>query len=472
MNPAETSSQRVFREDVLLFINGCFAATAQGGFYRREGVQRLSIEFLHAYMRYGYRRVYALTLAAGINDFNTALIIRMLLAHPRESEHHPQENALITEALRRLPPQRVYRLFKELRERRVNNRRTRALMRRYVEGRGRPEFDAVKYRAGLTSAVRHARLPLTRELGTFLFRGKKQKQFESPLLESWRAAHYAQDAMYRLPYTVAEGFAEKHGVPRKVFLKKIAPQLTKAERERLDRSAAKLGVDVGADLSKMPLLKLSSYVLSVPTKERARRGAEIEAAFERAAARVAGHRTSGGRVALVLDDSYSTLGARATRQRPLALALGVHYLLRASYSDVRSHWLHGPDGAFPFLVRPRGQTNLAASFLAALEDEPDVVFVVSDGWENDPPGATAATLELFSKLKRECLFVHANPVFDGERFEPRSLSPLMATLGVRQPEDLLTSLAYARFALGHYSALELEERLEKSARSFLGGVRQ
>ena len=93
---AETSSQRVFREDVLLFINGCFAATAQGGFYRREGVQRLGIEFLHAYMRFGYRRVYALTLAAGINDFNTALIIRMLLAHPRESEHHPQENALIT----------------------------------------------------------------------------------------------------------------------------------------------------------------------------------------------------------------------------------------------------------------------------------------------------------------------------------------------------------------------------------------
>lgn len=460
---SETAAQRVFREDVLLFINGCFAATGQSSFYRETTTQRLGIEFVHEYMLHGYRRVYALTLAAGINHFNTALIIRHLLALPKIGERHPEENALITSALRRLPPQRVYRLFRELRRLRVNNRRARAIIRSYVEQRGQWEFDAMKYRRGLASAARHTHFALPPELGNFLFLGKKQSRYERPLLEAWRAAHYAQEAMYRLPFTVAEGFAAKHGVAREVFLKRIAQQMTRAERERSTRSAGAAGVDLRTDAARMPLWRLASYVLSLPMAERETRGDELEAAFIASAGRVAGTKRS-ERVALVLDDSYSAVGTRELRQRPLAVALGAHYLIHGAFPEARSHWLHGPAaGSHPFCVRPVGPTCIADVLLRALEDEPELVFIVSDGWENDPPGATDAILELYDELGRRCVFVHGNPVFDGTTYEPRRLARGMATVGIRQPEDLLTCLSFARFALGKSTAEELERELEDRA---------
>jgi hypothetical protein len=68
-----------------------------------------------------YRRLYARTLAAGVNHFNQSQIVLNLLttgAHTR-AEDRAEENALITAALARLPPQRVFRLFEALRDRRV-----------------------------------------------------------------------------------------------------------------------------------------------------------------------------------------------------------------------------------------------------------------------------------------------------------------------------------------------------------------
>ena len=74
--------------------------------------------------------------------------------------------------------------------------------------------------------------------------------------------------MYSLPYTVAEGFAGKHGVERSVFLRKIEPQMTKTEREKLVRSAAEHQVELNVEMARMPLMRLSSYVLALPLAER------------------------------------------------------------------------------------------------------------------------------------------------------------------------------------------------------------
>ena len=62
----ESAKERVQREDVLLFLNGCLAATGQGTFYRSRFEHGLGIAFLHEYVRVNYRGLYALTLAASI----------------------------------------------------------------------------------------------------------------------------------------------------------------------------------------------------------------------------------------------------------------------------------------------------------------------------------------------------------------------------------------------------------------------
>lgn len=111
----ETVSQRVAREDLVLFINAGFACTGQREFYGDARGQSVSVDFLHRYILGNYRRLYARTLAAGINHFNQQQIVMNLLATGRDVQaaNRDEENQLVTASLRRLPPQRVFPVVPE-----------------------------------------------------------------------------------------------------------------------------------------------------------------------------------------------------------------------------------------------------------------------------------------------------------------------------------------------------------------------
>ena len=72
------------REDIVMFINACLTCTGQREFYDDACRQTESIAFLHRYILGNYRRLYAQTLAAGINHFNQSEIILSLLASVRQ----------------------------------------------------------------------------------------------------------------------------------------------------------------------------------------------------------------------------------------------------------------------------------------------------------------------------------------------------------------------------------------------------
>ncbi|MFB7368073.1 hypothetical protein ACFC05_38435, partial [Streptomyces hydrogenans] len=140
-------SELVAAEDVLLFVNAAVTATGQREFRSSAAEQRLSLDFLHAYVRVNYRPLYAACLALDINDHNAALVVEQLLRTPGEAGEG--EGRLIAARLARMAPQRVYRLFRALRAAGVNNRRTRAITREWLAARPDPALDAVKYRAGV-----------------------------------------------------------------------------------------------------------------------------------------------------------------------------------------------------------------------------------------------------------------------------------------------------------------------------------
>ena len=207
--PNSNVAERVEREDMVMFINACFACTGQKEFYSDARGQGVSIDFLHEYILGNYRRLYARCLAAGINHFNKAHVITNLLATGQSTPdaQREEEGALIFRALCALPTQRAYRVLESLRARKVNNRRSRAIARRFLAERGDLAFEALKYRNKLRAAATHAHLALPGELPKFLFRGWQRQPFETPLFEKFRQAHYAKEAVYELPYTIAEGFA-------------------------------------------------------------------------------------------------------------------------------------------------------------------------------------------------------------------------------------------------------------------------
>ena len=465
---ASTSLQhaaaRVAHEDLVVFLNACFACTGQREFYSDGHEQTVSIAFLHDYIRGNYRRLYARSLAAGVNHFNQARIVLELLTHSKQLSpaDRREEGDLIRAALAALPPQRAYRVLLGLRERGVNNRRTRAIVREYLAQRKDLDFDALKYRSKLHALVRHAHPRLPGELGPFLARGWHGRRYNTPLLEQFRRAHFAVDALYELPFTVAEGLAARHRVPRKQFLARIEPRMTAGERLRLQAAAARSDLELTIDLGRAPLTRIALYALSLPEAQRRARSAELHAALA-ASARRCLHAAplAPGRVAAVLDRSYSAGGSPDKPRRPLAIALAVDRLLAAAAREYRSFWT-GPALDDPLLVTPRGQTDLATPLLAALEWRPDLVVVVSDGFDNDPPRGAGEVCRVFrARLDpgRATTIVHVNPVFDAPHLGPRPLDRSVPTVGLRDAEDLATVLAFARFADGGLSLAELEDYL-------------
>lgn len=482
-----TYADLVAAEDVLLFVNAAVTATGQREFRSTAGHQQLSLGFLHAYVRVNYRRVYAASLALDINDHNAVRIVRGLLEYAADAsaEEKRSEGPLIAARLAKLPPQRVYRLFRGLRSAKVNNRRTRAIMRDWLAARPDPAHDAVKYRAGLKTAARHAHLRLDDgtapggELGMFLFRPGKLPRYEHRLLDAWRRAHYEQGAVDELPFTVAEGFAARHGMKREAFVERMVPRMTRLERLRTQgqrTAASPADLPAGVDLTVMPLTRLALYVLSLDMEARGRHRAELTSALRGAARRAAGPHAGGwGRVAAVLDDSYSSAGSGEKRRRPLAVALACHFLLEALAAPGAYAPLWTTGARDPLLVRPWGPTPLGARVLDALEYGPDRLVIVSDGWDNAPPGLAGEVLRVWrTRLDpdRRTAVVHVNPVYDADGFDVRRLSPSVPTAGIRDAEDLPALVEIAQFSEGRTGPAELHAYLDRQVARFVTAGRR
>jgi hypothetical protein len=464
---------RVAREDLVMFINACFACTGQREFYADAAGQRVAIDFLHDYILGNYRLLYARSVAAGINDFARATAIVRLLATGKSTpaEHREEEGQLLAAALDSLPTHRAYRALGALRSAGVNNRRSRAIVRDFLASRRDLPFEAVKYRGALRAVAAHSHVPMppSEEIGGFLFRGPTDRIFKTPLFDAFRRSHFSEAAIYELPYTIAEGLAARRGVPRDVFLRRIEPRLTAAERLRLQTASKRdLGRHFALDLGTAPLGRLATYVLSLPLAERERRHAELTLALERAASRAAAKTGARyGHVAAVLDRSYSASGSSEKRRRPLAVALAASFFLRAASSRYSAHWTAStPD---ELLIDARGATDLATPVLDALESGPDMLVIVSDGYENDPLAGGGEVLRVWHKVRgRSAPFtVHLNPVFDSEGYAPRSLTHSIPTVGLRDAEDIPTMIAFARFACGDAVLAELEGYLLHRSRRFV-----
>ena len=447
-------AERTQREDIIHFLNACFSCTGQREFYENANSQRVSIDFLHQYMLGNYRAVYSRALAVGINHFNQGQIILRLLATGKQAL--PGEGALIARALAALPPQRAWKILRDIRQLGINNRRARAVARNFLRDRNVP-FDCVKYRNKVKAVARHNHLTLPGEAGPFLFE-KRTTVFRTPLFEQVRRAWHSAAAVYELPFTVAEGLAAHHRIPRDQFLAKIHSRMTQAEKLRLQKTG-----DVAIDLGRSPLTKVALYALSLPDPS-----ADVLYAMRRAAADIL-RRTpiSLGRVAAVLDNSYSASGTQEMKRRPLGVAWAVDCVLAMASREYRVFWTYSFDGPKPVA---RGATDLATPILDALETAPELLVIVSDAVENDPPGAAAAVLNLWrSRLDPDgrVAVVHINPVFSASDYAPRSLCDGVPTVGLRDAESLPTALAFARFATGATTRADLEAFLDRQAAAFL-----
>lgn len=466
-------------------------ATAAGGratFYNTTAEQLAVEASAHTGMLKLDRGVYAAVLAGpGVTDRARQVGARLLLDRPWTAAaatlfDEPAETMLLGRMAAALPVPRRLKLFGDLASGRVNNARARKLILRQILGEERLEWWCVRYRTKLETALAHAwgqrtvgilrgvlgkptatrtavetallarlvdRWAPGRDPATVHecvgFALGVEDGLRLPLLVAYHQAKANLPAGARLPYETLEGirstFHRGSSWTSADVLELTAGQLTGSQRLQLDRRAAELGVDVALDLGDAGYDATRLYLYALA------RGltAEVAEALQARAARTGARLPLGARhVGLVLDGSASMAGGATQPLRPLAVMLALRDAVAAACEQVTEIWCggHPDDGG---LVRPAGATALAGGLLAALAAAPDLIVLVTDGYENAPAGRTAEVLAAARRLGIGTPVVQLSPVVAAEASGVRGVAEQVPVLPVHRPEAL--ELAWVRLLL-------------------------
>ena len=457
-------SEKIQKDDILMFINACFSSTGQNEFYESSYTQSLTISFLHEYMLVNYRELYFRFLGVGINHYNQAKIILNLLSTGKNSikELRFLENEYITKSLKKLPSNRVYKLFVELKKNKVNNARTKAIVKNYLKSKKDLPFDVLKYRNKFKTFLQHTHTKIEKEVGTFIFEGIKNKTFTIELFENFRKAHHNKEFIYTLPFTVAEGLAYKHKIKRDTFLEKIQDKMTLTEKLRYQKSSEENNVKININLEKISLTKLILYILSLKFEERNLRYDELINTINTACEKIiAKDKLILDKTVCILDSSYSSSGSDEKSRRPLAIALGIHFLIKNSCKEYKDLWTHKFEK--DLLAYPKGQTNISEQFISALSYEPKNIIIISDGYENDPMDCFEQIIKIYNKKfakTNKINILHLNPVFEANNFDVKKLSDEIITLGIRDIEDFPLLWNFENFISGNLNLKDLHKYLD------------
>ncbi len=468
------------------FLDAAVTATARATYYNTREEQERAVLAAHEALFAVDRGIYAATLLLpGATDYARQLGVRRLLSIVRDGEAVLSLD-LESEVLRRLvtglPPQRMLKLFGQLREARVNNARTRKLILRSLLGGGLSEHRAVKYRRKLACALEHAwgkktagilrsileksgaalsekeRRIVQRHLRRYVEREEDRNDIEQcvrfvlgaerdltlPRLRAYTDAKRDFPSGHVLPYEVLEGIRSRYHRDRTSaeVLELTRKQLTAGQRMGLQRKAREADVQVRLDLSRYDAVRLYLYAFEMGMSSDIRRQLAIKArqAAERLPVRF-------GRVAVLLDGSASMRGHETQKRRPIAVALAVRDLLCAAADEAIVSTGDGRPAPVHGLVETRGDTSLAAGLVALLRRDPEAIFMVTDGYENAPSRRTDEVVHAVRRLGISTPIFQLSPVFARETGAVRLLSAEVPTLPVSNTEGIGIGLLKAAFEI-------------------------
>ncbi len=421
--------------------------TGQATFYNSRKDQEKALEEAHMGILQTNRRLYALTVALPINDKSKQLILKNLLSTGRLSEDSQLETSVMGMVMEDMQFNRILNLFTELRDKKVNNSRTRRLGQfiwNQVDA-----FRAIKYASKIRTVLRHCHIPegnipIKMELHRWLF-GKIKKvediKYNTKLTSRLRAKkEYA--ALFDLPYDIARDIAvnvykkkvdefdrEFAGTGEKDTEGKEKPKGTMTRKETMRARHTTAGA-TAIDFNRFTLFELLMHAHKNPNDVGA-----VEPAVQEKAKELGKYLRLPERVALVVDNSISALGSAERRYQPLAnMEAALHIFQNVEGSEVQSFFV-GPvlDG---LLLKAEGSSNLRRPLVNALLTRPNVVIILSDGYENVRSGSVNQILSSKAVKDSGISVLHLNPVAAAETGRIRELSKQCFTFALPAPEQL------------------------------------
>lgn len=419
---------------LLEYLSFACTGTGQATFYNTKQEQETALSQLHTAALAENRRIYALSALLPINDRSKQLVLLNLLIAGLRGQDAELEWQLIVAVAQTLPFNRTLNLFLEMQQLGVNNSRTRRLGK-WLWNRYGDAYRAIKYRPKFRAFLRHCHIPegsnpSKAELHRWLF-GKLNQADQvqhNPLLAARLAATQDYEAVFTLPFDIARDIAVcQHQRQATEFTQEFALRGKLTRKEQL-RAQARSEVEV--DYRKFSLLELLRHLYQHPVEwER------IAPVLDEKAQQLASQMHLPPKVALVVDNSQSAIGSPERLYYPLAVIEAIARLcLAVENSAVQAFYVGAPmDGSW---LKAQGGTELRQPLSQAIAERPDLVVILSDGYENTSAGSVAQLLNTRAVRESGIAIIHLNPVSAAESGGVRRLADTVPTFGLSLPEQL------------------------------------
>jgi len=460
------------------FLDAVATATGRATAYNTWQEQEEAEFTLHKSMFKVDRGVYGLTLLLpGVLDRAKQTGIGLLLNNQQDGTGlllPEEESKLVSALIRQMPPQRIFKMFVELREQRVNNSRTRKIILRTILGTelGLLEYWAVRYRSKIRMSLGHAwgkkltgiikhilakirsiNRATDKEcniLGNSIFRyasingtdagklydivsfilGNDVKKAHLELISKFYAAHEDFDAGKGLPMEVLEGIRSTFhkDVKQKAVLEASKKTLSKGQRLNVQKKAKAEGVRVEVALEDYDAVKLYIYAYETGLTKKVK-----DALFIKAEEAATALPVSYVKTAVIVDTSASMFGHKTQKLRPMAVALAMRDMIKQASEECVVFDKNVGDGKLP---QPSGDTSLACDLIGAVKQKPEAIFVLTDGYENAPAGRFNEVVHRLREIGVDTPIYQMSPVLGAEAGAIRVLSDKITAMPVSSPNGL------------------------------------
>lgn len=492
---------------VLSFIDMAITATDRATHYNTQDEQNEALEATHQFIFEANRGLYgAIAVLPGMTNISKRMVVTRLLNDKTGVDHSllttEEENKLIIYLAQSFKPTQLLRLFDMLRENRVNNKSTRRLILKSILSHDNFEFWAVKYRTRIHKALQHAwgvktttwikhtlaksRKTADEKLGLMKYIDKytstinqtrrkaihecvshilgNERNYSTPILKAFYAAREDLTKGSILPTEVLEGIRSVYhpNVSHAEVINISKRTMSETEKMKKQRSAKKQGVTVEFNPLAQDIVDLYIYALEEGSN------AEIFEAMQKKAYDIAQtYPMSYQKVSIIVDTSKSMFGDKTQKRRPMAISLAMRDVLSALATE--EAYVFTTNGEFDQygLIEPEGDTSMAEALINALEKEPDIVYVITDGYENASAGRFNEVLQQVRQMGITTPVQQVTPVAAAEAIgdsgATRKLSDEIEMFTVSKPSQIGMSAIRACIAgdieQGILSLLEMAKPL-------------
>ncbi len=466
------------------FLDVAGTATNRASFYNTKKEQQDATIAVHEALFNLDRGLYStMLLLNGTTDYNRQLGLANLLKSPINGDTllpEEYERRIINYMTNELNAPRLLRTFVGFKELKINNARTRKLILRSILAQYNLPLWSVKYRTKVRDVLQHAwgvktasiinsilkkntddwnekeQNIIKKNVNRYIPEGVAQvKVYDSirfafgdennlslDVHKAYAASKNDIEAGKILPPEVLEGIRSTYhkDLPKEKVLEITKEVLTKTQKMTVQRKAKAAGVKIDMNPMDYDIVRLYIYAFEMGMTD------EIQEALTKKAKEIAKRLPFNfNNVSIILDNSISMKGDDTQKNRPISIALALRdvFTAMAKTSNVRYSNLAPADCVKEskvtnecILISPAGATDYARELVEAVQDNPDAIFIITDGYENSPSGRVAEVMDRLTTLGVTIPTYQINPVMSAESSGVRNLSDRIPTLPVNNPKAI------------------------------------